>query len=478
MERTRHPSPLNGARNGEGLRGKIGSATLDLRVPLGFKESFFGWIEDVSCAKLFSAPLHPHRSFQRSCLNFAAMKAPRHTETGSPPRIVIALDAFKGGLSAEAACRAVAEGLRKTLPGATCILKPMADGGEGTAAALLASRPGGEWISRRVAGPLPEHRVDAGFAWFPGEATAVVEMAAAGGLPLVPEARRNPLIATTRGVGELVRAAAIQGARTLYLTLGGSATVDGGTGAATALGWKFLDRRGNLLPGDGGHLRDIARILPPEKDAAWSSGKALPSLTVLCDVTNPLCGPKGAAQVFAPQKGATPAMVAILEEGLENLAERLREDLGREVRNLPGAGAAGGLGAGAVAFLDAELSPGIATILAVSGMENALSGADACITGEGAFDESSLGGKVVCGVAEAARAAGVPVVVFAGQVRVAPSRWRAHEIHEVLATHAPDMPMREVLRREAELLRETAARWMRQCVRSGLESPETPSPSP
>jgi glycerate kinase len=185
-------------------------------------------------------------------------------------------------------------------------------------------------------------------------------------------------------------------------------------------------------------------------------------VTVLCDVTNPLCGPNGAAAVFGPQKGATPAMVAQLDAGLVHLADCLRAQLGRDIQALPGGGAAGGLGAGAAAFFLAELKPGIATILTVSRFRESLQGADWCVTGEGSFDRQSLHGKVVSGVAAAAKAAGVPVVVFAGRVRATPEEYRPHGIRDAIPTHAPEMPMDEVLRRERELLRTSATDWLRQ----------------
>jgi len=369
-------------------------------------------------------------------------------------KIVVALDSFKGGLSAEAACRAVAEGLRAARPEIAVVCTPMADGGEGTATALLAARPGGAWIAQSASGPLPGQQVQAGYAWFAKDRVAVVEMAAASGLPLLAEHERNPLKTTTRGTGELIRAAGERGAQRILLAIGGSATNDGGIGAAAALGWRFLDANGQEVEPVGGRLGAITRIIPPER-AAW------PPMTVLCDVTNPLCGPRGAASVYGPQKGATPEMVAQLDDGLRNLAARIRADLGRDVLELAGGGAAGGLGAGAVAFFNAELAPGIETIIHESGLRNALRGADWCITGEGAFDAQSLDGKVVSGVAAAARKCGARVVVFAGQVRVAAATYRRHGIAEAVALQPPGMPLAEAIQRTAELLRDAARQWIR-----------------
>ncbi|MFW5893763.1 MAG: glycerate kinase [Verrucomicrobiota bacterium] len=368
-------------------------------------------------------------------------------------KIVIALDSFKGGMDAESACKAVAHGIRRADPRVECRLKPMADGGEGTASAIMASRSDGEWISCRVTGPLPDRQADAGFAWLAEDGIAVVEMAAASGLPLLKENERDPMRTTTYGTGELLQAAAEHGARQILLTIGGSATVDGGIGAAAAAGWQFLDKNGVALTPAGGSLTEIARIVGPKQNT-------LPPVTVLCDVTNPLTGERGAAAVYGPQKGATPAMVKTLAAGLRNLAERIEVDLGCSgIAELPGAGAAGGLGAGAVAFFNAELSPGVSTVIKANGLKEALSGADWCITGEGSFDDQSLDGKVVSGVAEAAREQQVPVVVFAGRVKADMSKCRKHGIQQAIATHAADMPMEEAIRRESEDLSDTATEW-------------------
>lgn len=296
-------------------------------------------------------------------------------------------------------------------------------------------------------------RVNAGFVWFADDRTAVVEMAVASGLTLVPEHERNPLATTTFGTGELLAAALAKGAQHLVLTIGGSATVDGGVGMAAALGWRFLDVAGEAVPLDGGHVHAIAAIVPP-------SERGLPRITVLCDVTNPLCGSRGAAAVFGPQKGATPAQVVQLDAGLRHLADQIARNVGRDVLTLPGGGAAGGLGAGAVAFLDATLAPGITTVIEAAGLRNSLQGATWCITGEGCFDESSLDGKVVSGVAQAACAAGVPVVVFAGEVRLAPEIYGACGISLAYGLRQPGMAVAESLRRAPELLQACASQWL------------------
>ncbi len=367
-------------------------------------------------------------------------------------KVVIAMDSFKGALAADAACRAVAAGVRDADSGVEVVCKPMADGGEGTAATLLAARPGGEWLSVRVPGPLPERMVEAGYAWFSDDATAVVEMAVANGLPLLAAHERNPLETSTYGSGVLIRAAVRHGARRIFLAIGGSATVDGGMGAAAALGWRFLDGNGRCVRPVGGSLNAVTRIELPAR-------LELPQVTVLCDVTNPLCGPNGAAAVFGPQKGATPDMVMQLETGLENLAARIRQDLGMDVREIAGGGAAGGLGAGATAFFHADRVPGIETIIRVSGLREALVGADWCVTGEGAFDRQSLDGKVVAGVTRAAQESGVPVVVFAGQVRLAPEVYTRHGVRRAYPLQSGEMSLAASIRQTATLLRNTAATW-------------------
>ncbi len=255
-------------------------------------------------------------------------------------KIALAFDSFKGSLSAREVCDAVAAGIRSVRSDIEIVAVPMADGGEGTAEAMM-SALGGEWIPRNVTGPLPSMKVDAGFAWLPAEKTAVVEMAVASGLPLLKPDERNPMETTTFGTGELIQAAIEKGAEKILLTVGGSATNDGGVGAAEALGWKFLDDSEEPTstfghPSAGGDPVAVRRMIPPEN-------LDLPEMVVLCDVTNPLCGPNGASHVYGPQKGATPEMVAVLDGRLVTLADAVKEQLGKDIAEIPGAGAAGGL---------------------------------------------------------------------------------------------------------------------------------------
>lgn len=365
-------------------------------------------------------------------------------------KFVICMDSFKGSLDALSACEAVGRGILAARPDARITVTPIADGGEGTASVILRNIPG-RWIPVPATGPLDGMRVEAGYARL-DDGTAVVEMATASGLPLLRRDPLNPLVTTTFGTGELIRAAVEARATKILLAVGGSATVDGGVGAAAALGWRFLDARGRPLGPGGGELRGLARIEAP-------AHIALPPVDVLCDVDNPLVGPRGAARVFGPQKGATPEMVGQLEAGLERLALVVREQIGADIRAVPGAGAAGGLAGGAVAFLGARLVPGIDAILNLIRLPAALNSADWVITGEGSFDEQSLRGKAVSGVARAARERGVRVAVMAGVIRLDPAAWRRHGIESAVSLAESGTPAGECIARAAEILEATAKRW-------------------
>ncbi|MBN2449791.1 MAG: glycerate kinase [Lentisphaeria bacterium] len=346
-------------------------------------------------------------------------------------RIVLAFDSFKGSLTAAEACSIAAETLLALLPAAKVQSVPMADGGEGTAEALVTAAGGCLVPVSGVAGPLPGQRLTAAYGWLPNTRTAVVEMARASGLPLVPEPLRNPLRTTTLGTGELIEHALRHGALRLLLTLGGSATVDGGTGAASARGWHFFDRHGKPVRPGGEGLCHIARIAPPDAPPRTAQVEAL------CDVNSPLLGRRGAAAVYGPQKGATPEMVLRLEEGLANLARCILESLGTDVAALPGAGAAGGLGAGAVAFFGASLVPGAVAVARTAGLPEALRAADWVVTGEGCLDAQSLQGKVLTEVLRLAGRAGCRVAVVSGRVLLDAAQCLAAGIAECEAC-APD----------------------------------------
>ncbi len=338
---------------------------------------------------------------------------PRFSFSGSP-RIVIAPASFKGSLSAAEAAGAIAEGVQDVLPKATIVLLPLSDGGEGLVS-VLAPPLGAHSRTSIVQGPLPGQRVSAQWALTPDGATAIVEMASAAGLSLVAESRRDPRFTTTYGVGELVREALDAGASRLILGLGGSATNDGGTGMATALGYRFVDARESPIPGGGGGLATLHRIDQSQRDARLERL----AVTAACDVTNPLYGSEGATMVYAPQKGGTPEFLHMLDEGMKNLAAIIKRDCGLDVARVPGSGAAGGLGGGVIAFLRGQLARGIDVVLDALRFEECIHDAAVVITGEGCLDGQTLHGKVMHGVLNRASLAGVPVVAVAGTVSLA-----------------------------------------------------------
>lgn len=368
-------------------------------------------------------------------------------------KIVVAMDSFKGTLTAYEACTVISQAMKRVLSDVTIILKPMADGGEGTARAMIEAG-NGTWFEREVTGPLPNSTVTAGFAWFP-DRTALVEMAAASGLELLSAEQLDPLVTTTYGTGELIAAAAQKGAAKILLAVGGSATVDGGIGAAAALGWKFLDSRGDAVPLSGGGLANIARLAKP-------GTLSIPPVEVLCDVDNPLCGEHGAARVYGPQKGATPDVVEQLERGLAHLADVVRAHLGIDIESVPGAGAAGGLAAGAIAFMDAKIVSGIETVMARSNLGAELEAADWVVTGEGSFDHQSLYGKVVSGILDLAKQSDTRVAVLAGQVNIPRDYYRQMGVEVALACKPDSLPLAEALEGSRQLLSVAAKRLARE----------------
>ena len=321
--------------------------------------------------------------------------------------IVVAPQEYKGTLTAEEAARAMANGVRRALPNADVDVLPLADGGPGTVRAIVGAT-GGELRLVRVTGPLGEP-VDAEWGLLPN-GSAVIEMAAAAGLVLVPEDRRDPRITTTFGVGELVRAALDAGARRVIIGLGGSATNDGGAGMAQALGVRLLDADARELERGGAALAGLARIDVSKLDARIAGVGVLGAT----DVRNPLCGPEGASLVYGPQKGATPEIAAELDAALREYAAVIGRDLRIAAADVPGAGAAGGLGAGLIAFLNADIRPGIEVIAEVVRLRERIRGADLVLTGEGRLDGQTQYGKTVAGVARVAKDEGVPVIVVPG----------------------------------------------------------------
>ncbi|MHC1481199.1 glycerate kinase [Frateuria aurantia] len=324
-------------------------------------------------------------------------------------RILIAPDSYKESLSAAAVAAAIEAGFREIWPQAHYRCLPMADGGEGTVDAMLDAM-GGHRLSATVSGPLGE-LVLAEFGLLADGRTAVMEMAAASGLALVAEGQRNPLEASSRGTGELIGAALDAGARHLILGIGGSATNDGGCGAAQALGVRFLDAAGTALTGPPMSWLDrLARIDVSHRDPRLAGT----TLEVACDVDNPLLGPNGASAIFGPQKGADPAMVAQLDQRLACLADRIAADLAIDVHQLAGGGAAGGMGAGAVALLGGHLRSGVEIVSGTVDLAAAVREADLVVTGEGRIDGQSIHGKTPVGVAKVAKQYGRPVIAIAG----------------------------------------------------------------
>ena len=326
-------------------------------------------------------------------------------------RILVAPDKFRGTLTARQAAEAVATGWRRTRPGDDLDLVPMADGGEGTMQALTQAL-GGRIVPATVTGPLGDP-VEAAFGLASADRArlGVVEMATASGLALVPPARRDVLSATTRGTGELMALAIDAGADRLVVCIGGSATNDGGAGMAAALGARLLDETGASIADGGQALAGLAHI----DLTSLHPGLARATVVGACDVDNPLVGPSGASAVYGPQKGASPDDVAALDRALGHLAAVVQRDLGVDLRDEPGAGAAGGLGFGLLAFCGARLRPGVEVVMDAVGLPRRIAAADLVITGEGSLDEQSLHGKVPAGVLGTCELAGVPVAIVCGR---------------------------------------------------------------
>jgi glycerate kinase len=323
-------------------------------------------------------------------------------------RILVAPQSLKGSLSAAEAGAAIAQGAHAAFPDAAITIIPIADGGEGTVQALVdATR--GEIRIQRVTGPLSEP-VNAFYGLLGDGHTAVIEMAASSGLPLVPPQKRNPRIATSYGVGELIKAALDQGRRHFIIGLGGSATNDGGAGMAQALGARLLDAHGKPIAFGGSALITLAHISTETLDPRLRDC----TFEVACDVTNPLCGPTGASAIYGPQKGASPSIVAELDAALAHYARIIQRDLQLDIRDIPGAGAAGGLGAAMLAFLHATLRPGAQIVIEALRLNEYMKNTDLVITAEGQLDEQTAYGKSVAAIATLAKKYEVPVLALTG----------------------------------------------------------------
>ena len=376
-------------------------------------------------------------------------------------KVVIAPDKFKGSLGAQAVADAIAQGVRHAFPEAAIDCCPVADGGEGTVAALVAAT-GGRLHSRRVTGPLPEMKLDATFGVLGDGRTAVIEMAAASGLALLGHEDRNPLNTTTFGTGELLMAAASLRVTDIILGIGGSATNDAGLGCAQACGLPVILEGGEPLsltePLCGRDLDSVVLV----KHGRGSPVERV-RITVACDVTNPLFGPAGASFVYGPQKGATPGQVLQLDHSLQRLAERLGK---LQQAATPGAGAAGGLGFGMLAFFGATLRSGVDIVLEAVKLRDRLLGADLCITGEGRLDASSLHGKAPLGVARLARSMNIPCIALAGSIGEGADKLMIEGITACFPIHDGSIALEQSIREAASLLTKAAAEAVRRTMSS------------
>lgn len=368
-------------------------------------------------------------------------------------RVVIAPDSFKGSLSSNQAAAAVERGILKAAAKAARKLEitkiPIADGGEGTVEAIVTGA-GGEIIPARVLDPLGRE-LDSFFGILP-DRTGVIEMAAASGLSLIKPEERNPLVTTSYGTGQLIKKALEAGCTRLIIGLGGSATNDGGVGMAQALGGVFLDRNQQPIRFGGGELGKIEKI-----NLSGVDPKVVGTTVIVAsDVKNILCGPDGASAVYGPQKGATPEMVAVLDRNLGHLAEKVKAELGKDIALIPGAGAAGGLGGGLMAFLNAKIRPGIEIVMELTGFREKIREADLIFTGEGATDFQTMFGKVPYGVAQVAGEYGKPVICISGTLGNGYQKLYDAGIKAFFSIVNRPMTLAEAMERGGELLETTA----------------------
>ncbi len=379
-------------------------------------------------------------------------------------RFLFASDSFKGTLSSERIIQLLTDSAEKIFPGCETAGVLIADGGEGTMDAVI-RMTNGSTKTVSVHGPRMEE-VDASYGVF-YEDSAIIEMAAASGLPMVPASERNPLHTTSYGTGELIKDALDAGYRKLSIAIGGSATNDGGMGAMRALGIRFLDEDGQELEGFGRELIKVKRIDVSGLHPAVAEAK----ITVMCDVNNPLTGPDGAAYTFGPQKGATPEILEELEAGMKQYASVIQEQLGKDVDLIPGSGAAGGMGAALCVFLNAELKSGIETVLDLIQFDGLLEGTDLVVTGEGRIDWQSAFGKVPSGIGMRCKAKGIPVAAVVGGMGNGAEKIYEFGVDSIISTINGAMNMEEALERAEELYANAAERMFRM-IRIGLEMKE------
>ncbi|MED3978947.1 glycerate kinase [Priestia megaterium] len=365
-------------------------------------------------------------------------------------KIVIAPDSFKESLTALNVCEAVEKGIRTHFPDAEISKVPMADGGEGTVQSLV-DATGGQIIQTKVTGPLGKE-VEAFYGILGDGKTAVIEMAAASGLHHVPMDERNPLITTTRGTGELILKALGHKVKHIIIGIGGSATNDGGAGMSKALGAKLLDANGAEIKEGGGSLDQLASIDLTNLDSRLAEVK----VEVACDVDNPLTGETGASAVFGPQKGATPDMAKRLDRNLAHYAAIVGKEMGIHIQSVPGAGAAGGLGGGLLAFLSAELKPGVDIVIKATQLESYIKNADLVITGEGRIDGQTIYGKTPIGVAKTAKKHSVPVIAIAGSIGAGSEAVYEHGISALFSVVPGAVDLSEALEKADENIERTA----------------------
>lgn len=370
-------------------------------------------------------------------------------------KVVIAPDSYKGCLSALEVAKAMERGVLSVFPTAEVRKIPIADGGEGTVAALVTATDG-QLRQAEVTDPLG-NKISAHWGVLGDGRTAVIEMAAASGLPLVPKEKRDPRVTTTYGTGELIKAALADGLAKIIIGIGGSATNDGGTGMARALGVRFLDAAGREVAAGGGSLAEICQIDTTGLDPRLKNTE----IVVACDVDNPLCGTRGASAVFGPQKGATPEMVQQLDAGLAKFASCARQATGRDVAEKAGAGAAGGLGAGLMFFTPAQLKPGVEIVLDAVGFSDVVRDADFVITGEGRTDFQTAFGKAPVGVAKVAKAHGAPVFCISGGLGDGADDVLAQGIDAVMSICDRPLSLEECMAAGAQLIEPAAARLCR-----------------
>ena len=370
-------------------------------------------------------------------------------------KVVIAPQSFKGSISALDAARAMEEGVLRVVPDAGTVLVPVADGGDGTLETLVEAT-GGDIRSATVTGPIGKP-VTAEWGALGDGQTAVIEMARTSGLALLSLAERDPLRATTYGLGEVIREALDAGFRSFIVGIGGSATNDGGAGMAQALGIRLLDERGKDLPLGGAALADLRKI-----DMSGLDERAIEArFSVACDVSNPLTGPEGASAVYGPQKGATPGLVEQLDAALKNFAEVVERDIGTSINAVPGSGAAGGLGGGMMAFLEGSLRAGVDIVLDHVGLDEKMKGADLVITGEGRIDFQTVYNKAPIGVARRAKERNIPVIAVCGSVGKGFENVHAEGIDAVVSILTAPMTLDEATARAGELIADAVAETMR-----------------